>query len=88
VARKPAPTVKVEFSGTGSHGENPTVLIHDPEQLGPAVREQLRLMGITTSRGVMKGRLRGSAKTLTTLLETYGYTVEQQEPDWDLPSAI
>jgi hypothetical protein len=78
----PSRTLRVVFSGEGSVDQSFSVEIENPDILGPAVREQLRRMGIVPKKGsTLSGHIKGRRRFLTDVLETYGYTVEEARPD-------
>jgi hypothetical protein len=75
-------TVRVVFGNEGAADLSFFVEIENPEILGPAVRDQLRRMGVVPKKGsTLSGRVNGRRRFLTDVLETYGYTVKEAEPE-------
>ena len=72
-----APTVKLSFQGTGSEDLTPRVVLYNPEVLTFACLTQVQRFGLIGDRkSAMAGRLKGSRKNLTEMLQSYGNNVE------------
>jgi hypothetical protein len=78
--RPQPPTVRITFEG--AHDElSPHVIVHNPEVLSFACLAQVNRFGLLGDRqGRLTGRLRGTRKTLTEMICTYGNNIEYVRP--------
>ena len=71
------PTVKLSFEGTGSEDLTPRVVLYNPEVLTFACLTQVQRFGLIGDRkAALTGKLKGSRKSLTEMIQSYGNNVE------------
>jgi hypothetical protein len=71
-------TVRLSFQGA-YEDPSPVVTVHNPEVLSPALLSQVMRFGLvaaTIKKPTMSGRLKGSRKALTEMIQSYGVGVE------------
>ena len=74
--RPEPPTVKLSFEGDRD-GAQPHVILYNPEVLSLACRMQVNRFGVMgDGRTQLSGTLKGSRKTLTEMIMSYGNNVE------------
>lgn len=77
------PTVKISFEG-GRDEASPHVVVHNPEVLSFACLSQVNRFGLLGDRkGRLAGKLRGTRKTLTEVIRTYGNNIEFVRPSFE-----
>jgi hypothetical protein len=70
--------VQITFEGD-PEDPTPMVTIHNPKVLSPATLSQVQrygLVGGTAQRPVLAGRLKGTRKSLTEMIQSYGHGVD------------
>ena len=74
--RPPPPTVKMSFEGGRDEG-TPHVIVYNPDVLSFACLTQVNRFGIIGDRKVqIAGKLKGSRKSLTEMIQSYGNNIE------------
>ncbi len=71
-------TVKLSFEGS-YEDPSPLVVVHNPRVLPAALLSQVLrfgLVGGTAKRPLLSGKLKGSRKALTEMIQSYGLGVE------------
>jgi len=70
----------VQLSFEGAHEDpSPHVVVYNPRVLPAALLSQVMrfgLVGATTKKPLLSGKLKGSRKALTEMIQTYGLSVE------------
>ena len=74
--RPPPPTVRMSFEG--AHDDlSPHVIVYNPEVLSFACVTQINRFGLIGDRNVqIAGRLKGTRRSLTEVIRTYGNNIE------------
>ena len=71
-------TVEMSFTGTAEDA-SPMVVVYNPQVLTGALLSQVMrfgLVGGTTQRPLLSGKLKGSRKALTEMIQSYGVHVQ------------
>ena len=69
-------TVRISYEPAMADDPSPHVVIHNPKVLSLALLSQLKRFGMVASRDGLSGKLNGSRKAFTEVIETYGVHVE------------
>ncbi|HEY7467473.1 MAG TPA: hypothetical protein VIB47_12345 [Dehalococcoidia bacterium] len=75
-------TVKMSFEGA-FEDPSPHVVVYNPRVLPAALLSQVMrfgLVGATSQKPLLSGKLKGSRKALTELIQTYGLAVQVVRP--------
>jgi hypothetical protein len=73
-----AETVQISFEGL-REDPSPFVVLHNPRVLSPALLSQVLrfgLVGATRQRPHLSGKLKGSRKAFTEMIQSYGLKVQ------------
>ena len=73
-----AETAEISFTGS-AEDPSPMVVVYNPEVFSPALLSQAMrfgLVGGTKQKPLLSGKLKGSRKALTEMIQTYGVHVK------------
>ena len=75
--RPEPPTVRMSFENAHADDLNPHVIIYNPEVLSFACLTQVTRFGlIGDRRAALSGKLKGTRRSLTEVIRTYGNNIE------------
>jgi hypothetical protein len=75
-------TVEMSFEGS-TEDPSPHVVVYNPNVMSPALLSQVMrfgLVGATTQKPLLSGKLKGSRKALTEMIRSYGVHVQVVKP--------